>query len=257
MGFFLLLNCMTACKASEIDESFTDIKVRELASAAADGNVKQIDNLIASGVQINARGKDGVTPLMWALYHLNKDGYKALLEKHADPNLQENDGDSVMEWAAQLKDSSYLQLALEHGGNPNLVDSHSAYDRFPIFSAIQLAPDTNENVALLVKAGADLNVVSPTGTPLTAAATRNQYEIVFLLLQAGADYKKPNNSGKTVAWVIENMNIDPTSDAFQWRQKVIDFLHAQGIAVNPKDQEQMCSKDLGSGATEVVPCKDK
>jgi ankyrin repeat protein len=257
IGFFLLVSFMPACRSTEIGDSFPDKKTAALASAAMDSNVKEIDSLLASGAQINGRGKGGITPLMWALYHLKKDGYRALLERHADPNLQEDDGDSVMQWAAQLKDSTYLQLALEHGGNPNLINAQSAHDRSPLFSAIALTPDTTENVALLIKAGADMNLVSPTGTPLTDAAGTNQYEVVYMLLQAGADYKQKDHSGTTVVWAIEHNNIDPQSDGFKWRQKVIDFLREHGVSVNPKDQVAMCSKDLGNGATEIAPCDQK
>lgn len=250
--FVVLFGFMTASHSSDATDVFSDSGVAALATAAADGNIKKIDELIAAEVQVNARGKNGVTPLMWALYHLNKQGFEALLTHKADPNLQEDDGESVMQWASQLKDPEYLKLAIQHGGNPNLLNTQSAYDMTPLFSAIQV--NAEANIELLIKAGANLNIQSPTGTPLIASISPNYYHIAYTLLLAGADYKMQSKSGRTAAWYIENGNIDSNSEEYQWRQKVIEFLSQHGVAVTAKPQVAMCSKDLGNGTVEIAPC---
>lgn len=267
--FMVLLGNLSGCSADDanhqVKEYFSDPQVRALVMAADDGDVKKIDQLVASGVDVNSRGKDGITPLIWAIYHQKKAGYQALLKHGADPNLQVQDGrykgDSAMETAAQLRDSSYLKLALEHGGNPNLVDSTSSDYYTPLFSAI--FGGRKENVELLIRNGANIDFKIDgfnDHTPLAFAMGTNEYEIAYMLLQAGANYKLvdqtgPNKGHNSFVWDLEHPgSLDSSSDAYKWRAKVIEFMNAHGVKVKSELPKPMCSEDLGNGVNVIAPC---
>jgi ankyrin repeat protein len=99
-----------------------------------------------------------------------------------------------------------------------------------------IGPSGLENVKTLVASGADLNYQDSISgnTPLIQAADLNQFDIVYYLLDRGADYKLKNKFGNTVVFDIEMNNIDPKSTGYAWRQKVIEFLRSKGVSVNPK-----------------------
>lgn len=266
--FMGLLGNLSGCSADnanhQVKEYFSDPQVRALVMAADDGNVKKIDQLVTSGINVNTRGKDGITPLIWTIYHQKKAGYQALLEHGADPNMQVQDGrykgDSAMETAAQLSDSSYLKFALEHGGNPNLIDTYDD-NRFTLLLSAILGGNES-NVKLLIAAGADVNAVQNTvdsETPLEFAVAAEEYQIAYVLLQAGANYRitdqgGANKGGNPIVWGLEHGNLDPASDVYQWRAKVIEFMNAHGVKVKSELPKPMCSEDLGKGVNVVAPC---
>lgn len=265
-----LIGNMSSCSADDanthVKEYFSDPQVRALVISADDGDVKKMDQLIAAGVDVNARGKEGITPLIWTIYHHKIKGYQALLEHGADPNLQvqsgRHKGDSAMETASQEHGSSYLKLAIAHGGDPNLIDKYDADRRVPLFAA--LLANNKDNVALLIHAGADVNVVSnpiSQETPLLSALEIGEYEIAYMLLQAGANYKlvyegSGVNRGRNplVVSLEHPGSLDPTSDAYKWRAKVIEFMNAHGIKVKSEPPTPMCSEDMGKGVEVTVPC---
>lgn len=272
LAFVLFLLCLqvnlSACSAehSQIKTYFTDPDTRALVVAAVDGNTGEIDRLVAAGVNVNARGKDGMTPLIWTICHLKKTGYQSLLEHGADPNLQIqsgiHEGESVMGTATQLPDSSYLKLALLHRGDPNLVNKSSYYDYNPLFSAVMAG--IKANVDLLIQAGANINAADDgddSQTPLVAAVDEQNYEIAYQLLQAGANYRitdpyqaAAGKGSNPIVWGLEHGDIDPTSDRYKWREKVIQFLNDHGVAVSTKPPPAMCTQDLGNGVKVTAPC---
>ncbi len=69
---------------------FPDPQVRALAKAAGRGRIRKIDELFGRGVDVNARGTSGATPLFWAMK--NAKGFRRLLELGADPNAVFEDG---------------------------------------------------------------------------------------------------------------------------------------------------------------------
>jgi len=211
-------------------EFYTDKKTIALVRAAAKGDVKRIDALVAEGVDVNARGKDGFTPILGAMMRLNLTGVTRLLYHGANPNLPFLRGHSVIELAAQIDDPRFLQVMLENGGDPNYVNPKNG------FSLLHEAINSFRlrNVELLAEHGANLDVQDLNGYPPTIfAADVNQYHIVYYLFQHGADYSIKDHFGKTIVWSIETGGIDPNSEAYQWRSKVVQFLRNHGVTVHP------------------------
>jgi ankyrin repeat protein len=172
------------------DSVFRDDRVRTLVVAAEAGDVDKINTLAKDGVDVNARGKYNVTPLLRSIQKKNKEGFEALLKLGADPNVLDNNGDAVMNLAAEEEDSIWLRQALAHKGNPNLVNTGATYftGRTPLFFAIYR--DRPENVKLLIEAGADLDHQSSVGRPL-ARAHETSFELVLLLVEGGVKYQYP------------------------------------------------------------------
>lgn len=218
-----------------LETMFPDSQVRALAKAAGDGNVRKVEQLVREGVSVNARGTQGATPLFWAMRDYN--GFKRLLELGADPNVVYGDGNSVMLAAVSLKDQRILKAALEHGGNPNLAASDST-GRTPIFDAVGAGVDA---VDLLLKHGADINARdSFDSTPVLSAAKVLNFEMVYHLLERGADYSLKDRSGYDLAqWVATSVGkIRPGTKWAKWQEKVIAWLQAKGVEIPVSPQRR-------------------
>jgi hypothetical protein len=211
----------------------------DLAQAAASGNVSKIEKLVKKGADVNAQGRDGMTPLFWALIKQNKKGFQALLEQGADPNVittrENGEKASILHFAAIMDDSDYLRLMLEHGANANVVDADTG--ETPIYEAI--ANFRKSNIDLLIAHGANLNFKDRTGqTPVMDAASLKQYDVVYAMIKAGADPKIKDNWDYTVAWFIEQNPIYPEDESYSWRNKVTGMLRERGMEVLPWTPEK-------------------
>lgn len=224
---------------------FSDAKVAELAMAASDGDIKRIDELVEGGVDVNTLGKDNMTPLLWVLQTKNLDGFHRLLEHGADPNIVSKERYGVMWFVVQYDTPDFLKLALQYGGDPdwlNPVKGETLIFKAISFALAQglsagFAPDNAENAKLLIEAGADVNLQQGIigKTPLHAAGIAAQYQIVYMLLEAGADPRINTKKGKNgLLWAIEKTSRPGSDEMYQWRQKVIEYLRAAGMEINPK-----------------------
>ncbi|UXK08876.1 hypothetical protein N5094_01105 [Shewanella putrefaciens] len=238
VGLLSILLLLTACNDGKMEqfnhapeEFFNEPNVIELALAALNNNEKKVEELMQQGIDINYQGKDGMTPLLWVLGQQNKQGFNLLLRLGADPNMPVDTGGSVMTFAAGADDPVYLQMALANGGDPNYF--HRSRKHSLIFDTI--SPGRIEHIKLLVKHGADINATDALGdVPIMTAASLNQYDIVYFLLEQGADFKRANRWGKTIKDVIENNSISKSGELYKWRGKVIQFLHDNGVEVSPR-----------------------
>lgn len=213
---------------------FSDPKVAELAQAASEGNVERLDALLAQGVEVNSRGAEGGTPLIYVIATGGSiKGFQRLLERGADPNLQTERGYSAVSNAARRNECEWLKSVLAHGGDPNLrsrPDSRFTgnYLPTPIYDAIRAR--NVKTARLLIKAGADLNARDSAGwTPLMSAAVLNSFDVMYVLLEAGADFRAKDPMGYTVSWYILDKRIDPKSEVFKSRQKCIEFMEKKGV----------------------------
>ena len=212
---------------------FADKAVADLAVAGAKGDTKAIDRLLAQGVNINTVGEFGETPLFWALYAHNKTGFQKLLERGADPNAKDENGDGVIHLAAEDEDPDYLRLALANRGDPNLRDKRGVFPT-PIYRAIH--PNQNDNLKILLTNGADKEARDVSKkTPLQTMVFLSQFNKAYILLMAGADYQATDGTGHTVADYIARFPFSRSTDPEGWRDKVIAFLREHGMEVRPRN----------------------
>ncbi len=225
---------------------FKDTRLRQLAQAARQGDIKTVDRLIVNGVDVNGHGKYGISPLFSAWQSGNKAGFKTLLTHGANPNNVWTTGNTLLNLIAGTADPYFLKLALAHGANPNLVAPYTC--QTPIFSAVDpLGPedsplsDGRENVSLLMQAGANINyqACDDGETSLMAASDLSQYGVVLQLLKAGANYKLKDKWGHDLRMYVDMSNkaMDKSGLGGKQLQKVIDFLKAHNFWPPPKSQQ--------------------
>lgn len=201
-----------------------------LAKAAAKGDTKAIERLVAEGANVNTVGKHEITPLWWAAWAENYEGFAALLEKGADPNAQRAEGYPIMYLISRLEDSRFLQAALKHGGDPNLRDKQSS--ETPLFVAVKRG--FKKHVDLLLAAKADVTArleISGESLPMVAIASGSDYDVAYRFLQLGADPSVKAAGDMTLADVIETVSVNSLNPSNPWRAKVIEFMRAKGITV--------------------------
>lgn len=207
----------------------SEIQIR-FAESVAKGSVTSMREFLEQGANVDAVGRQKMRPLFWALAKQSLKGFKFLLENGANPNIEAKglSGDkhplSLIELAAVMEDSRYLALLMEHGADPNL--RLGSVGRTVIFSSIMHG--RTENVRVLSSAGANLNHQDNAGsTPMLTAAGIKNFDIVYLLLEHGANPNVKNKWDYDLAALMRRFGdrgMKENGEQYHWYQKVIDEL---------------------------------
>lgn len=140
---------------------------------------------MAKGVSVNVEGKDGITPLCWAVWTKNLEGARLLLEGGANPNVRPEHNAAPME-AAAGQSADVLKLLIKYGGDVNLR-SKTTFGYTPLHGAN--IGNNVEATKLLISSGANLEATDSGGlTPFFHALVIFHYDQAILLLEAGADH---------------------------------------------------------------------
>jgi uncharacterized protein len=217
------------------EDYFHDPQVISLCKAIEANDIAEMERLIAAGADVNAIGKDGMMPLLWAFPDQKPERFECLLRHGANPNvLFESDfgvgtrpfhpipagfsyvvdrgchaGQSVMHLTAQAPDIDYLRLVLDHGGDANLVDKKTGETPLDLVTDFSwpYRPDMKDRVALLIAHHANVNHYSHNWHtyPDMAAVMAHQYDVARMMLQAGADPKlyQPDGERKLIHVVLD------------------------------------------------------
>ncbi len=170
-----------------------------LHAAAASGSVAEIERLLASGADREARDGNGRTPLHVAVYRKKYDATRALLAKGANANALDRQRYDVVTIAAVADDVPMLQLVLEGGASAKNVTS--PYDGTALIAAAHLGHI--EVVQILIKADAPLDHVNNLiWTALMESIVlgdggKRHTETLRALVQAGANVNIPDRAGIT------------------------------------------------------------
>jgi ankyrin repeat protein len=167
-----------------------------LGMAAAIGNRRMAELLLANKAEIDARNENGETPLFEAAYRGHKEVVELLLSNHAEIDARNYDGETPLYRAVGQRHKDIVELLLVHGAN---VD---ASDKWGSMTPLLLATDLGnmEMMALLLAHGADVNAKYNGRTPLLIAvgySRDTKKDMLELLLAHGADVNVTNNKGKT------------------------------------------------------------
>ena len=137
---------------------------------AIEGRYDEVSKFLLqqSAIDLNARGKNGVTALISYVWREDTEMVPKLIERGADVNLSDADGDTALHGAAQ-------------NGNVDIAQQ------------------------LLAK-GADINAKNKAGgTPLMWAAVYGNEQVAQLLLQHNATPNLKDNDGMTALdWAVKN-----------------------------------------------------
>ena len=171
----------------------------QLAIAAEHGDVRRVQRLMKDkGVNPDTvfGGSDRYPLVAWPLMSRNLEGLRALLENGADPNARYPEPslirhgkkyykNNAMVYAAKLEDPRFLELLLEHGGNPDTRDSNNEILMVDAF----LSGNLWKNVQTLVEHGANINAenIGRADTILRHYTSRGGFNQAWWLIQHGAD----------------------------------------------------------------------
>jgi len=167
-------------------EAFHDEGVVNLLKAAKMNDAKEAKNLIDGGVNVNAVGQDGATPLIWMLGLQDLRAMRLLLDLGADPNQYVAGGVSPpVKLAAGGGKLEALRLLLDYGADPNVVYGN----RTPLMMAIQ--GSHLDCAELLLQHGADINFAHGSLSALSEAVFHVQYGDAIWLLNHGYTHDLP------------------------------------------------------------------
>jgi uncharacterized protein len=225
--------CAVQIGDQSIRQTFTDKKVVELTEAAVADNAEEVAQLAKTGIDVNVIGRNGTTPLMWALYARKRQGTEALLRAGANPNLvmpiKNSHGEDIphtaMYYVSQGEDAELLRLLLQHGGNPNDADDGKVRNR-PL--SLAATEGRIHNMQLLIAAGADVNAHDEfdDSAAENAIGARAKYEGVALLLEHGYRFNL-----QRLAKSVSIRRVAPENGQYSWREKVIAMLKERGVEV--------------------------
>ncbi|MCX6992386.1 MAG: ankyrin repeat domain-containing protein [Kiritimatiellaeota bacterium] len=93
--------------------------------AAKQGNLADVQQHLQRGADINAKDKDGYTPLMAAAINGNLDVVKVLVDKGADVNARAEDGNTALELAKVNRHPDVVEFLKQHGAKEPTSTSHA------------------------------------------------------------------------------------------------------------------------------------
>lgn len=155
----------------------------QLSQAASDGNLAEVQKLVADGANIDAfptdwdGGGSGIPALSLAAEYGHEDIVRFFLDHGA--NTEVCDEDTPLLLAVIKKHYSIAKLLLEHGANPNARGEGT-----PLYDAV--GQGDLEMAKLLLLHGADPNGHLQDVTPLSAAQHEGNVKMVELLKTYGA-----------------------------------------------------------------------
>ena len=174
----LLLTTIAAVMLVGCGPSASDISIHDAAKA---GDIEAVRQHLADGVDVNAKQKDGFTPLHLAAFADRMEVVDLLIKNGANVNATDNAGGTPLHPATVAGHKETVELLITNGADVNVKDKHDITSLH--FSSTQ---GHKEIVKLLIAKGADVNAKSHNGeTPLGWAIRANHLEISDLLRKQG------------------------------------------------------------------------
>jgi ankyrin repeat protein len=174
-------------------------------------------------------GGDLDKKLLISISENNLEQFEKLLTSGANPNYRDinakpSERPVVMELAAVHDESKYLELAIQHGGNPESLDGYKS--KTILFESSKHSK--LNNVKILVESGAKIDSLDGNGsTPLHVAISVKNYDIAYYLIKSGASLNVKNKWGYTPLDILSKFGdagVKKDSKQYEWYLKVTKLL---------------------------------
>jgi hypothetical protein len=205
-----------------IRETFPEERVADFVTAVNEGDYAEANQLIKAGVDVNAVGLDGISPLLWIIATtLDTSKIEYLLKAGADPNYRDSISQvSAMSLAAGGNRLNILESLLKNKGDPNLFAP-----RGETLLMVAAGQFREKNIEMLLKYGANINGHDPhQATVAVKAARYGRFDWVANFINQGLSY---NLQG--LAKSVEIRQVPPNSEQQCWKDKVVEMLKVRGV----------------------------
>ncbi len=169
------------------------------------GAIETIKILIAAGADVNARDKNGDTPLIEVARTGNIQTLQILIDAGAHVNQMNNNGHTALTiLSPNLSNISKMELLINAGANVNQQDKNGYTLLYKIVAHFFLNTESKVKlIRYLTSKGANPNISSE-HAPLMFAAINNDVPVVKALLESGANPNLRTSEGKTALSYIKN-----------------------------------------------------
>jgi uncharacterized protein len=220
-------------------QAFPDPKLAELASAACVGDTGRIARALREGASPNGLGKQGSTPLFWAIHCENLQGIEALLNAGANPNYKMPGHFTATYVAAGMWNPAPLKILLKHGADPNTFYD-DASEKTALREALTVGLDGHgfDNYYALLEAGADINRADSVGNTIaTWAVALGAFDKVEELLKRGYKYDLVDLGRNVQIRLIDPARFPEQAAA---KARIIEMLKQRGVhfPVPPKVERE-------------------
>jgi ankyrin repeat protein len=175
-----------------------------LVTAIERNNYEVVDFLIRNGANVNREHQRKQRPLHYAVSADDIRILRRLIEAGAAVNVSDELGYTPLHRAAKNKEG--IELLLSNGANVNAVTSRG---QTPLMLAVNNPTCPNEIAQSLIARRPNINATDPSGQTalIIAAKSTSRPEIITILLNAGANAKLKDNTGRTALdWFDQNKN---------------------------------------------------
>ncbi|XP_046554158.1 putative ankyrin repeat protein RF_0381 [Haliotis rubra] len=205
-----------------------DLKLVDIVSnnilhwACRGGNVSMVKHIISmNAVNINTRGRDGRTPLMYVARNGENKIFQLLVSKGGLPSDVDNDGNDILElacWGGSVKMVEYI---LKHKALD--INGRGQSGRTPAYKG------HGEVLDLLERSGADLNAADDAGdNVLHSACLGGHVDIVSRVLKLNkVDINSRGKSSRTPLMMA----------ARNGDKEIFDLLINKGVDTRPEDDD--------------------
>ena len=194
-----------------------------LGWAARNGHEAVVQQLLGKGADVDAKDKDSRTPLWWAAGIGHKAVVQQLLGKGADVDVKDKKGLTPLGWAAGNGHEAVVQQLLGKGADVDIKDKNGLT---PLWWAA--ANRHKAVIQQLLSKGADVDAKDKDGrTPLEWAAGYGHEAVIQQLLGKGANIDAKDKDGQTpLGWAARNGH-----------EAVVQQLLGKGADVDAKDKD--------------------
>ena len=176
-----------------VDTSSLPIVSSALYSAVWRGQTDRVRQLVAGGLNVNARTSDGEPLIYSAIWRNHVEIVEILTDAGAHVNVNDSDGDPVIRAAIWRDHVRIVQILVDAGADVDARDD----DGDPVLREAIWRGHT-DIVRILVDAGADIDAKDADDDPLLHEAVwRGHTEIVRILADAGVDVNAPDSDGRS------------------------------------------------------------